>query len=316
MSYPTPGAADDAALLVRYARSGDASAFAELVGRYADFVYATARRVTGSGAAAEDVAQDCFLRLAQRAAEIHGSVAALLHRTTVNRSLEYRRSELARKRREAQTTPQPDDADAESALLVTMVDTALAQLPEDLRVAVTEHYLAGRSQVELAAALGVSQPTISRRIEKGLNALRERLRRDGAVPAVGVLALWFARLPKTIAPASVKAAATKIGLSGVGSASASASAAGSTVLLNTAVVAGTLVCAIAAMLYLRSPSTSAPPTKATAAVSASKPSVIRAVLADDDDDDGPDDDDDDNRAKATKPVASGVTVAPATRRSR
>ena len=42
-----------------------AAAFAELVRRYADMVYATARRVTGSGAIAEDVAQDCFLRLAQ-----------------------------------------------------------------------------------------------------------------------------------------------------------------------------------------------------------------------------------------------------------
>src|SRR6188474_374355 len=91
---------DDAALLRTYAARGDAAAFAELVRRYADLVYATARRVTGSSAAAEDVAQDCFLALAMHSAKIRGSVAAWLHRTTLNRSLELLRSERARKQRE------------------------------------------------------------------------------------------------------------------------------------------------------------------------------------------------------------------------
>src|SRR3954447_6705546 len=84
-----------------YAAKGDPAAFAELVQRYADMVYATARRVTGSAAAAEDVAQDCFLRLAQSSAAVTGSLAAWLHRTSLNRSLEILRSERARRRREA-----------------------------------------------------------------------------------------------------------------------------------------------------------------------------------------------------------------------
>ena len=46
---------DDAMLLRSYAADGNAAAFAELVRRYADMVYATARRVTGSATAAEDV---------------------------------------------------------------------------------------------------------------------------------------------------------------------------------------------------------------------------------------------------------------------
>src|SRR5213082_126073 len=92
---------DDATLLRSYAADGDAAAFAELVRRYADMVYATARRVTGSATAAEDVAQDCFLRLAQYSATITGSLAAWLHRTSLNRALEVVRSERARKRRES-----------------------------------------------------------------------------------------------------------------------------------------------------------------------------------------------------------------------
>src|SRR3954468_1913886 len=92
---------DDGMLLREYAARGDALAFAERGQRYADMVYATARRVTGSAAAAEDVAQDCFLRLAQGSAAVRGSVAAWLHRTSLNRSLEIMRSERARQRREA-----------------------------------------------------------------------------------------------------------------------------------------------------------------------------------------------------------------------
>ena len=50
--------ADDAMLVREFAETRSESAFAELVRRYADLVYATARRVTGSSAVAEDVAQE------------------------------------------------------------------------------------------------------------------------------------------------------------------------------------------------------------------------------------------------------------------
>ena len=41
--------------------------------------------------------------------------------------------------------------------------------------------------VEIAAAGGVSQPTISRRVEQALLSLRERLRLKGVLVAAGVL---------------------------------------------------------------------------------------------------------------------------------
>src|SRR5207302_245228 len=113
----TAAVADDAMLLRLYASQGDAAAFAELVRRYADMVYGTARRVTGSAAAAEDVAQDCFLRLAQCSAAISGSLAAWLHRTSLNRSLEIIRSERARKAREAAAAVPASDHDDSRELI-------------------------------------------------------------------------------------------------------------------------------------------------------------------------------------------------------
>src|SRR5687768_9030300 len=171
MSMPAPALAEDAVLLRTYAARGDAAAFAELVRRYADLVYATARRGTGSSTAAEDVAQDCFLALATHSAAIRGSVAAWLHRASLSRSREIRRSERARKQREAAAVAAAAAAAAatagagesaaagESAQLIAHVDEAIAALPDELRVAITEHFLCGRSQVEVAATLGVNQST-------------------------------------------------------------------------------------------------------------------------------------------------------------
>jgi RNA polymerase sigma factor (sigma-70 family) len=149
-------AIEDAVLLRTYAAGGDAAAFAELVRRYADLVYATARRVTGNSAAAEDVAQDCFLALATHSAGIRGSVAAWLHRTTLNRSLEMLRSERARKQREAARAAAAAAAAAggtaesaaasESGQLIAHVDEAIAALPDELRIAITEHFLCGEAR--------------------------------------------------------------------------------------------------------------------------------------------------------------------------
>jgi RNA polymerase sigma-70 factor (ECF subfamily) len=216
---------NDGALLRRYAADGDPGAFAELVRRYAAMVYATARRVTGRGDIAEDVSQDCFLKMAERSGSITGSVAAWLHRTALNRSLELLRSEKSRKLREARVaeiaaTAAADDSarpDADSAQLIAQVDVALAALPDELRVPLVEHYLCGRSQMELAAAMDVNQSTISRRIEKGLGELRRRLESAGAAAPLALVSRVLGEASTAPAPpAALNASLMKIAISGVG----------------------------------------------------------------------------------------------------
>lgn len=211
----------DQLLLGAYAQTGDAGAFAELVKRYADMVYATARRVTGDAAAAEDVAQDCFLRLAQRSATISGSVPAWLHRTSVNRALELARADRSRRLREAKVAARERIAGAagneDSAQLIARVDEALAALPEDLRLVITEHFLCGQTQADLAARFGVNQSTVQRRIDKALTELRRRLRadRDESPAAATGFALLLAGFRDWHAPDALRQSLTKIGLSGV-----------------------------------------------------------------------------------------------------
>jgi RNA polymerase sigma factor (sigma-70 family) len=319
MTTVTP-AIEDAVLLRTYAARGDAAAFAELVRRYADLVYATARRVTGSSATAEDVAQDCFLSLAMHSGGIRGSVAAWLHRTTLNRSLELLRSERARKQREAAVaaataaiaasavTTTTMTTSSESAQLIAHVDEAIASLPEELRVAVTEHFLCGRSQVDLAAAMGVNQSTISRRIDTGLRRLRDRLNERGvtgvALAAFGVLLSDLLRgdaAAAGVAPGAVRAGLTKIGLAGVRSTSSAASGMGA--LTKAAAALLLLLAAAGGVIALAMWQTPSRPTRqvvvpAAAAAASTAPST-RASDDDDDDDDDKQDDHQDEVGKVS-----------------
>src|SRR5262245_11060023 len=212
---------DDLGLLRAYSASGDAHAFGQLVQRYADMVFATARRITGDAAAAEDVSQDCFVRLAQSSASIKGSIAAWLHRTTLNRSLELLRSERSRRLREARAAAQRRaESESDSPRLIARVDEALAALPDELRVPLTEHFLCGRTQTELATSMGVNQSTIHRRIEKGIVELRrylaaedEKDERARASPIA--LPMLLDELRTTTAPLGLRQSLVKVGLSGM-----------------------------------------------------------------------------------------------------
>jgi DNA-directed RNA polymerase specialized sigma24 family protein len=61
---------NDRDLLQNYVRDGSEPAFAELVGRYVDVVYGSARRQVRDAHLAEDVTQAVFIVLAKKAAAI------------------------------------------------------------------------------------------------------------------------------------------------------------------------------------------------------------------------------------------------------
>jgi hypothetical protein len=134
----------------------------------------------------------------------------------VNRSLEVRRSEHARRAREAKAAVEHANAFTETpAQLIDRVDEALASLPDELRIAVTEHFLCGRKQGEIAAALGVNQSTVQRRIQSGLESLRRKLKEDDpdfSAVALPMLLQEFSREPVS---EGLRQSLIKIGLSGV-----------------------------------------------------------------------------------------------------
>ena len=166
----------DHVLLGRYAESRDAEAFADLMVRHAGLVYGTCQRVLRDTHAAEDAAQDCFLALARHARQVRGNLAGWLHTTALRAALR-RRAEARATLDHASDVPAVD-TDRERHELLEHLDQALAELPDDQREAVVLRFLEGQTQEQIALRLGCSQPTIHRRIDRGLAELRRRLSVD------------------------------------------------------------------------------------------------------------------------------------------
>jgi RNA polymerase sigma-70 factor (ECF subfamily) len=172
----------------------DAEPFEAFVRSYQDMVYATAVRLLGNPAEAEDVAQSVFLKAFQRFDEIGASPAAAGWLKTVTRNAclnhlsRYRRrwrffSELAR----------ADEGDAEPAYEATLVapgsplsemeqaeehaqlEEALRTLPDHQRVPIVLFHFEEASYDEIAAALRVSIAKVKTDIHRGRLALRRQL---------------------------------------------------------------------------------------------------------------------------------------------
>ena len=171
-----PSAPSDADLLRAHVE-GDSAAFAELVRRHRDRLWAVALRTVGDREEAADAVQDALLSAHRNAARFRGdsAVTTWLHRIVVNSCLDR-----IRRRQAHPTVPLPDGArtderpsGAEPAAPVTDHDTALvvrqalADLPADQRAAIVLVDVQGYPVAEAAEMLGVAVGTVKSRCARG-----------------------------------------------------------------------------------------------------------------------------------------------------
>ena len=195
----TPPAEDPDRELVARWKAGDPGAFEELVRRHESRVYRFLLRMLGDPAEAEDVAQETFLNLHRHGRRFRGEArfSTFVYRVAANGALNRRRG-LGRRgnwyRRLAERqaagdhlpeAPRDPESAAAGAQLGRMVQEALAELPEPLRLALVLCDIEGLGYGEIAAALGVPVGTVKSRIHRARGLLRERLRpvlQRGEVP--------------------------------------------------------------------------------------------------------------------------------------
>ncbi|MGD8238426.1 MAG: sigma-70 family RNA polymerase sigma factor [Armatimonadota bacterium] len=269
----------DLELLGRYADGRDAEAFAELVARHRDMVYAACYRVLASRADAEDSTQDCFLSLARDAGSVRTSVAGWLHRVAVRTSMAARRRDRTRRKTEREAATAMADGSPETSWddIKTEVDQAIDGLPDKLREPLVLHFLEGKPQTAVAEELGLSQPSVSRRVRDGVERLRGRLKQTGLVVSAGGLAGLLATHTSEAAPAALVAELGKIALVGVGSGSAPAAVGGSAIGLGALASAkGKIVCLAAAALATTAVVQHAVRRPAVSGESATGPATVRA----------------------------------------
>src|SRR5258705_11726489 len=176
----------DFELLQRFTRHGEQPAFADVVRRHLDLVFATALSKVEDTGAAQEVAQNVFGALARKAWQFapDDSLPAWLHKTALLESKSWLRGELRRRRREQAAAElgtnmkTPEDQPAFQAL-VPLLDEALLSLREKDRTALLLRYYESHSLRDLGAAFGVSEDTAQKRVGSALEKLAQFFKRRG-----------------------------------------------------------------------------------------------------------------------------------------
>jgi RNA polymerase sigma-70 factor (ECF subfamily) len=175
--------------LLDAARAGSPDAFAALVRRFEKPVYHLILRMVRRRSAAEDLAQDVFIRLWRNLGEFETAetLPGWLRRVAVNAVIDHWRKQDARERklqalREhplARRTVRPSSR-METREAFDAVELALEKLPPKLRSVIVLRSMEGLTYDELADVLGISTSAVRSRLFRARQELEEMLKRVNA----------------------------------------------------------------------------------------------------------------------------------------
>jgi RNA polymerase sigma factor (sigma-70 family) len=182
----------DPELLTMFVNNRDEAAFTVLVQRHRRLVWSVCRRVLSDTHDIEDVFQATFLVLVRDAARIRrrASLASWLYGVAYR--LAVRVGRQADRRREVESLTNEPVANDDFAVIAQLfvrqtVDEELHSLPNKYRQPLVLHYLAGKSQKDVASEMGLTEGVVDGLLKRGRHQLRARLARRG----VTLGAVWF-----------------------------------------------------------------------------------------------------------------------------
>jgi RNA polymerase sigma-70 factor (ECF subfamily) len=181
---------DDEALM-RLIALAQEQALGALYDRYNRLVYSMALNTTGDPGLAEEITQDVFLRVWNKAETYRSEQGKVV--TWMSSITRYRAIDLLRKRgvrpeanrldwAEGLSPDLPDGVDVEFEVEVAQrrqrVQTALAQLPPEQRQALAYAFFQGYSHSQIAEVLSEPLGTVKTRIRLAMQKLRQILYED------------------------------------------------------------------------------------------------------------------------------------------
>ncbi len=186
----------DEELVNLYTKTGNESAFNEIVSRYANKIYGFALRITRNSSDAEEVFQEVFLTLTKKLDTFRGEskFSSWLYRITVNASYMYLRSQkkhesnislenyypydekgtLMGRVMEKDWSSRPDIIIFSNEAL-KIIDKSINELPESYRTVFHLRDVEGLSNEKVADILEISIPAVKSRLHRARLFLRDRL---------------------------------------------------------------------------------------------------------------------------------------------
>ncbi|MBK3736538.1 RNA polymerase sigma factor [Azospirillum brasilense] len=175
-------AAETDEVLMARIRAGDQAAYRTLVHRHLKRAYALARRLCGSDAEAEDIAQDAFLQVWQRRdhwTDEGAKFTTWLYRVVLNRCIDHKRRPAGE---DLDSVPEPPDhaPDAVTHIQRRQVAARLRdaqdRLPPQQRAALALFYNEGLSNAEVATIMQISVTAVESLLKRARQQLRTLLR--------------------------------------------------------------------------------------------------------------------------------------------
>ena len=179
--------------LMLLVNNGEPKAFATLYDRHSRAAYCLAYRMMGEKQAAEDLAQEAFIKVWRRAgsyraerASVRTWILSIVH----NRGIDQLRSHASRRRTQEKieasaASSQPSEAFAETwrNTQAEQVREALSTLPKEQLKILELAYFSGYTHVQIAELLNVPLGTVKGRMRLGLKKIRAYFESpDAAVP--------------------------------------------------------------------------------------------------------------------------------------
>ena len=182
-----PSHLDDETLLRQIAQQ-QPEALATLYDRYSRLVFSLALNALGNPNTAEEITQDVFMRVWDRASTYRadqGKVSTWLSRIARNRAIDVLRQQRVRPEHHSvewaevplAALPRIGGPEEEVALAMEQrrVREAVVQLPEEQREVLALAYFQGLSHSQIAEQVGQPLGTVKTRIRLGMGKLRQML---------------------------------------------------------------------------------------------------------------------------------------------
>lgn len=167
--------------LLRRIASGDGEAFARVYDEWFETVLGQARRAArGDAHAAEDVAQEVFVRFIRRTpiVDSRAALGAWFRRAAITVAIDRARADSRRAGRESVRAPRDAGMGAERVLREEEIEwlrAELASIDADTRALLIQRFGVGRTLSQIGALFGLAPGAVDGRISLALKAMRRRV---------------------------------------------------------------------------------------------------------------------------------------------
>ncbi len=165
--------------------AGDTSAFSYLVDRYQDMVYGLALKLLRNEEDAEELAQDSFVKAFRslRSYQQKSKFSTWLYRITYNGCISFlrKRKQEVRSLDEQNLSEQDEEklngqlAELDQEVVATLLEEAIARLPELEQVLITLYYYEDQKVEEISHITGLSESNVKVKIHRARRKMYDDL---------------------------------------------------------------------------------------------------------------------------------------------